>query len=253
MLLYSAISLHHVSNNRHHMTNDKGGHPPHTSLVLRAIFPPWFQFNFALQHVRPFCPAGGANNAHAILVYKLQIWMIYNVNTWGQVWFLFSVSDGGHAAVCLALPGGPVSRPQATLKIKYVSCAAGGRNYGHSGGRKNIFISFYFRKKNTSFFSKIENKSSHPQNIKTTRALHRKHSFFQGGPRSAPDPPRSHVSLCTPHHVQLKPSSLPNYRLVSDFLEDMGLGLARVAPRPECQWRPDGESRCTYSYHWVAN
>ena len=35
------------------------------------------------------------------------------------------------------------SLTKATLKINFVSCPAGGRNYGHLGSR-NFFFSFFF-------------------------------------------------------------------------------------------------------------
>ena len=34
--------------------------------------------------------------------------------------------------------------PKATLKTKFVSCVAGGRNCRQSGGRKFIFFPFFF-------------------------------------------------------------------------------------------------------------
>ena len=33
---------------------------------------------------------------------------------------------------------------EATLKKKFVSCTAGGRNYGQSGGRKKNSVFFFF-------------------------------------------------------------------------------------------------------------
>ena len=42
---------------------------------------------------------------------------------------------------------------QATLKKKFVSCPAGGRNYGYSGGRSfSFFVLFFFCKRRTEIF-----------------------------------------------------------------------------------------------------
>ena len=50
---------------------------------------------------------------------------------------------------------------KATLKKKFVSCPAGGRNYGHSGGRKFFFFFlflFFFGKKITKILQKKNKK-----------------------------------------------------------------------------------------------
>ena len=80
---------------------------------------------------------------------------------------------------------------KATLNKKLVSCPAGGRNCGQSGGHKIFFSPFFFCKKMMIFLKekkkkkkkrKKKKKSSHSAVIKLTRPLDRKQHFFKGWP-----------------------------------------------------------------------
>ena len=77
----------------------------------------------------------------------------------------------------------------ATLKKKFVSCVAGGLNYGHSGGRKFFFFPFFFfsvrkllkclekQKKNR----KLKKKSSQSAQIFLPGRWTGNKLFFKGG------------------------------------------------------------------------
>ena len=81
---------------------------------------------------------------------------------------------------------------KAVHKKKSVSCAAGGRNYGQSGGR--IFFFFFFHiyfsligkycpfLKKTTFFCKNEKKKAPVAPFLATRPVYRKQNYFYGQP-----------------------------------------------------------------------
>ena len=76
-----------------------------------------------------------------------------------------------------------VYRSKATLKKKFVSCPAGGRNYGQSGGRKLFFLG---GKKMMKFLTrkqkcKIKKKSSHSSVIFSPGRWTGNNIFSKGG------------------------------------------------------------------------